>query len=342
MTDDTDSDIEATARDSDSDGESIARDSDGDRESTTRDADSDDESTTREDDVGDRMRAALRDVRREGWKAAIVHAVVDAAALALTANLLLSVLDPARLPDSVAVPASVAEAAGYAGATLPTTAVVAAPVGLLAFVGETWYRTRRPLVERFEAVNPPVAEALRTARDAVADGADSRMARRLYGDVLAGLQESSSYGLVDARRVGVALAVVLVVSALTVQAAVVDLSLVGAGPAAAGADGPSETNYTGLRDGSEVLGEPGEVAVGNDTQEARVESTGGGQEVDGEQFPEVGGGGPATGDGGSVEGQQAGFTDPEAVEDADLVREYNQRIRENENEDAGENAPDDE
>lgn len=281
------------------------------------------------DEAGPRtqMADAIDEIRREGLKAALVYAVVDAAAAFLAVNLLLAVLDPGWLPARVTLP-GVADAVGASDAvTVPGSAVLAAAVGVAAFVGELWYRTRRPLVEQFEAVNPAVAESLRTARDAVASGADTRMARRLYRNVLDGLRESSSLGLVSARRVGASLAVIVVVSLLTVQVAVVDVALLGGASPAANDSGGEPTNYTGLRDGDAVLGAPSSVETGNETLTARVESSGGGQEIDEEdQFP----GDPAGGGGGSgdaVDSQQAGFEAPDDVADADLVREYNERIR---------------
>ena len=119
-----------------------------------------------------------------------------------------------------------------------------------------------------------------------------------------------------------------------VQTCALPISLAGTSPAADDADGAAAENYTGLKDGDQVLGEPEAVTVGTESREARVESTGGGREVEGESFPDQAGGGVGDGGGSDIEGQQAGFTDPETVEEADLVREYNQRIRE----DAGEDS----
>lgn len=297
-----------------------------------------------EEDTRNRMETALRAVRREVLKAATVYAAVDAVALFLVANLLLAFVDPGWLPARVGVPAAVTGAVGASGAAVPGSALVAAAVGVAAFLGELWYRTRRPLVEQFEGVNPAVAESLRTARDAVEGGAQSRMAVRLYEEVLSGLRESSSLRLVDWRRVGASLAVVLVVSLLTVQVAAVDVALFEqSAPATNDSAGERDVNYTGLRDGDEVLGAAEAVEAGNETLTARVESSGGGREIDEEdQFPgDVGGGGGA-GDGGGLDSQQAGFASPEEVEDADLVREYNRRIRENaETGDAGDGGGDD-
>ncbi|MBV0923734.1 hypothetical protein KTS45_05915 [Halomicroarcula limicola] len=288
----------------------------------------------------DRMKRALREVRREGWKAAIVYAVVDATLLFLVVNLALSVLSPPSVPSQVAVPSAVLDPVGDAlgrsltGAALPVAALVGIVVGAVAFVAEVWLRVRRPLIERFEAANPPVAEALRTARDAVAADADSRMAARLYEDVLDRLRESSGVALVDLRRVAGTLVVVVLLSVATLQVAAVDLALLGGGPADPAAGGPANQsrNYTGLEDADAVLGERENVSAGDDNLTAQVESTGGDQPVEqSEQFPSSGPSGG--GDGSGIDSQQAGFAGSEEIEDAALIREYNLRIREEEEDD---------
>lgn len=272
------------------------------------------------------MAAALRVIRREGWKAAVVEAAVEAAAAFLLANLLVTVagFGPARI-----VLPTIGPVVAVGGATLPGSAVVAVAVGLAVFAAGLWLRVRRPLVEQFEAANPAVAEALRTARDAVEDGADSRMATRLYADVLDRLRGTSSLGLVRLRRVTGTLVVALALSAATTQVAVYDLR-------PAGGDAPEsrvpaddgDPEFTGLRDGDAVLGDPEDVSAGDENLTARVESTGGDQELDDlGQFPSTGAGGG----GGAVDSQQAGFDQPERIEDAELIREYNLRIREGEN-----------
>lgn len=284
----------------------------------------------------DRMARALGAVRREGWKAAILYAAVDAVAAFLAVNLLVAVADPGILPDRIALPAAVAEAlSGALGAvSIPGSAFLAAVLGVVVFAGELRFRTRRSLVERFEAVNPPVAEALRTARDAVDDGLDSRMAARLYEDVVDRLGETSGVALVDVRRVAGTVVLIALLSLATVQVAVVDLSLFDDGPGVPGGNGvgPGEDdprNYTGLEDGESVLGEPEDVESGDENLTARIETSGGdGPVSDGEQFPppeDLSGG---SGGGGGVQSQQAGYAQPERLEDAELIREYNLRIRE--------------
>lgn len=284
-------------------------------------------------DRRDRMERALAQIRREGWKAAFIVAVVDAVALFLAANLVLSVVDPSWVPGGYPLPSAASEPLGAVlgrpgQVAVPGTVVVAAGVGAVALAAGVWLRVRRPLVERFEAVNPPVTEALRTARDAVADGAESRMAARLYDDVLDRLRETSSLGLVDVRRVAVTLVVIIALSGATTQVAVYDVALGGTnGPGTAGPTDDEPVEFSGLRDGEAVLGDAEEVSAGEENLSATIESTGGDQELDGpEQFPSTGGAGGNEG----FDSQQAGFAQPEQIEEAELVRRYNVRIRQTE------------
>jgi len=282
-----------------------------------------------------KIRRALTQIRREGWKVAVIYAVVDAALATLVVNLVATVLGgvpslPARLP----IPQAVLRALGTAGVTLtePTVssaAVVGAAVGLLVLVAEVAWRVRRPLVEQFEAANPALQESLRTARDAVQSGQHTRMARRLYEGVLADLRRASSVGLFDVRRIAVTVLLITAVSIATIQLAVVDISLVGtgeSGPNGPGGGTPSE--YTGLQDGSSILGDPEDVPEGQENLDATIDTSGSGSGdgTDAEStagYEDSGFGGPD-----AVESQRAGFTEREQLEDAELIREYNLRIRE--------------
>ncbi|MEF8978760.1 MAG: hypothetical protein V5A39_07805, partial [Haloarculaceae archaeon] len=286
-------------------------------------------------DHREQIKSALRQIRREGWKAAFIQSVVDAVALFLAANLLVLVTDPSWLPEPIALPADataqLAELLGHSGSlAVPGSALLAAAVAVLALVAGIGLRVRRPLVERFEAVNPPVAEALRTARDTVEDGASSQMATRLYADVLDHLQETSSIGLVNLRRIALTLVIIAVMSAATTQVAVYEITIDGgAGDDAVDTTANESVEFTGLRDGNAVLGDSEEVSAGDENISAQVESTGGDQELDDQdRFPATGG--PSGGETGSVDSQQAGFAQPEQIEDAELIREYNIRIRETE------------
>jgi len=261
------------------------------------------------------MAAALRVIRREGWKAAVVEATVEAAVVFLLVDVLLTVTE-SGIPTQLAIP-------------VPGSAVAGVAVGLVAFAVGLWLRVRRPLVEQFETVNPAVTEALRTARDAVDDGHDSRMAARLYADVLDRLRTTSSLGLIRFRRVAVMLTLVLALSVAATQAAVYDVTL-GGGPEDSELPGDTvSTEFTGLVDGDAVLGDVEDVSAGDANLTARIESTGGddGTDTSG-PFPTSGGG---TGGTGEIDSQQAGFDQPELIEDAELIREYNLRIRQGSN-----------
>ena len=297
--------------------------------------DDEDRSRNERAQARERMAAAIAEVRREGKKAAFVYAVVDAVLIFLLVNLLLTVLSPAELPTQVSVPAAVTDPVGAAvgrsipALSFPTGAVVGIVVGLLWFLGEYLYRVRQPLVEQFEAANANVTDALRTARDAVADGAETRMAARLYEDVLEGLKQSSSVALVDSRRLLGTLVVVILLSLATVQVAVVDIGLLDRDPVETESPDDRPSRYQGLEDGDAILGDSEDVQAGDENLTAEIDSTGGDEEIDRSQsFPSS----PDTGEPGSASGtvdsQQAGFAGQEEVEDADLIREYNLRIRE--------------
>ena len=288
----------------------------------------------------ERMAAAIAEVRREGKKAAFVYAIVDAVLVFLLVNILLTVLSPVELPTQVSVPAAVTDPVGSAvGRSIPTLsfptgAVVGIAVGVCWLFGEYLYRVRQPLVEQFEAANANVTDALRTARDAVEDGTETRMAARLYEDVLEGLKQSSSVALVDSRRLLGTLLLVILLSLATVQVAVVEIGLIDRDPVATESPNDRPSEYEGLEDGDAILGESEDVQAGDENLTAQIDSTGGDEEVDRSQSfpssPDAGGPGSASG---TVDSQQAGFAGQEDVEDADLIREYNLRIRDQDTDD---------
>jgi len=287
----------------------------------------------------ERMAAAIAEVRREGKKAAFVYAVVDAMLLFLLVNIALTVLAPTELPTQLSVPATVTDPVGAAvgrslsALSVPTGAVVGIAVGLAWFLGEYLYRVRQPLVEQFEAANANVTDALRTARDAVEDGAETRMAARLYEDVLDGLKQSSSVALVDSRRLVGTLVVIVLLSLATVQVAVVDIGLLDRDPVESESPNERPSRYEGLEDGDAILGDSEDVQAGDENLTAQIDSTGGDEEIDrSQEFPPSDSGGPGSGDG-TVDSQQAGFAGQEEVEDADLIREYNLRIRDQDTDD---------
>jgi hypothetical protein len=259
----------------------------------------------------ERVERAVRRVRREGYKAAAIQAVVDLAVVTLAVNLGLTVL----------------------GLDLPgpeyTPQAIAAGVGLLVGVVEFLLRVRVPLVERFEEVNPEVREALRTARDAARAGSESRVAARLYEDVLAGLRRASSADLVSTRRVAGGVVLVIVLSAATVQASVVGIDLTdGPEELDTGNEDRGEDDYGGLEDGEEILGEETDVDGGDDDLDAVIGGSAGGEEDSETQDRSYEGGGFSAS--GSYDAQQSGFAPADEVENADIIREYNVRIRQDE------------
>lgn len=282
-----------------------------------------------------RMRRALKQVRREGYKVAVIYAVVDAALTVLLVNLLVQVTKPEQLPLTLPWPAALSEAiTGYTGAPpapLQTSVVLGIAAGVVVLVVEFVLRTRRPFVEQFEGANPNIQEALRTARDTLEAGRDSRMALALYEDVLARLRRTSSIGLVNLKRVFVTVLIVSAISLASIQVAVVDLDVRDFN----GSDDPTDDNpnseYEGLQDASGVLGDPENVSAGEETLNTTLSTEGGGD--DGSE------GDPAAYDttgfagSGEVEGQEAGFAESEQLEDAELIREYNLKIRETDDSD---------
>jgi hypothetical protein len=255
------------------------------------------------------VRRAVAKVRRETIKAAAIHAVVDAVLVVLLVNLALTV----------------------AGIDLPgpsyTRQAIAVGAGLLVGAVEFALRFRVPSVEQFEAVNPAVSEALRTARDAALDGEETRMARRLYDDVLEGLQSASSADLVSMGRILVSVLVVFGLALATVQASVAGLDLTPApeptgGP---GGDVDRQDEYDGLYDGDAILGDETDADAGDDELDAVVGGSPGSEGEDTEFDSGYDSGGFSSD--ASYDAQQAGFSQSDDVENADIIREYNLRIR---------------
>ncbi|WP_251343135.1 DUF7502 family protein [Haloplanus halophilus] len=281
-----------------------------------------------------KLRRALTQIRREGLKVAVIYAVADAALATLLVNLVASFAGVPYLPARLPIPEAVLSALRSAGVTLaePTVssgAVVGAGLGLLVFATEVTWRSRRPLVEQFAAANPSLSESLRTARDAVDRGRESRIVLRLYEQVLDELQEASSVGLISVRRVAVTVVVISLLSVATIQLAVVDITLAGLGGPAEpeGPGGGTQQDYTGLQDGSSILGEPEDVPAGSEELDASIDTTGSGS-GEGSDVDSAAAYADSGFDSSSpVESQRAGFSEGENLEDAELIREYNLRIR---------------
>ena len=279
-----------------------------------------------------RIKKAIRAIRREGRQIALIYAVVDGVAATVLLNVALTFFDavpygPYPLPGAFATLVSLLTGVTVTQVTVPGSAVVAAGAGLVVAAAEFGYRIRKPVVEQFEAANPELKEALRTARDAVDDGAETRMALALYEDVLDRLRDASSVGLIDLRRLAATLVLVAAVSLVGVQAAVVDVEFDPFGDdGQAGGGGARDPTYEGLKDPDNVLGDPEDVEAGDVDLDAPV-STGGSSTGEGDA---AGRSYDTSGlSSSAIESQQAGYAPEEELEDADLIREYNLRIREN-------------
>lgn len=288
------------------------------------------------------MRRAIAEVRGEGRKAAVIHAVVDAAVAALATNLAVTVVDVPLLGRAIPLPGILSRGVAAVGVAPPVAVearvLLVLCVGVLALSAGLAYRLREPLVERFESANPEVSEALRTARDALEAGDEGRVARALYADVIERLASTSSLGLVSVRRLAASVALVVVLSALTVQVSVAGIGVdLDGGPGDGGAGGPTGPGAVTtprptsgeLLDGDEVLGEPENVTAGSENLSAVVEAGSGGEPGDdrARSYDRSG----LSSDPSAVEPQRAGFAEREVLEDAELIKEYNLRIREDEN-----------
>ncbi|ADQ67540.1 hypothetical protein C499_18554 [Halogeometricum borinquense DSM 11551] len=284
------------------------------------------------------MRAAISEVRREGRKIAFLYALLDAGLVALAVNIGLRLFRPDALGGALSLPGAVAGAGGVVPATIYGSTIAGLGIGILTFVAEFSFRTRRPLVEQFETANPAVREELRTARDSIEDGTDTEMARHLYEDVLGDLRETSSLELVGTRRVVVTSLLVVVVSLASIHVAVVGLDLSQtfddgdqAGSLQPNPDEPDREDED-LEDGEQILGDAENISAGDESINASVQGTGSGEGTSGSTAP------PSSYDDSgfadaAVESQQAGYAESENVEDAELIREYNLKIRDEDDED---------
>lgn len=287
------------------------------------------ESTAGETDTPgvEEVEAALREVRREIKKAALVQSSVDAA-LAGAAVGFAGTLLGLDARSGIELP-SVSVATATVSVSVTTAAALAATV--LVLFGGLMYRLRGNPEERFEAVNAELSPALRTARDIVEDDRSDVMARRLYTDVIDRLRSASSADLVRGRRVAIAIVLVTLLSVGTIQAAVAGIQLMpsdSADSVGGAADGPRReppTNTT-LQSGDEVLGTPSDPSVGDEELRANISASGGGGEEEPSDRNYEASGLPSDT---TVETSRAGFSSRDDVENADIIRDYNLKIRDN-------------
>ena len=290
---------------------------------------------------------AVAEIRREAAKAAAVHAALDAMVVFAVLRLslqLLSVGDGAEPVAAVPVPDAVGGSLRGIGVAVPDPVGVSAASLVVVATAVSWlaadaaFRYERLGVERFEAHNPGVAEALRTARDAAASDVETPVATELYRTVLRRLEETSSRAFLRRRQlVGVVVALALcsagIVGVAGAGISPVDGGDVGAaGGAGGGTDGGTGGGGTGggasgSGGSADLLGEEGTVERGTDNRSVRLRGEG----------PDDGsgeyGGESAAVDSSDVDASPAEFTDEQRPEAADLVRAYTERIREDETDD---------
>ena len=291
---------------------------------------------------------AVAEIRREAAKAAAVHAALDAMVVFAVLRLslqLLSVGDGAEPVAAVPVPDAVGGSLRGIGVAVPDPVGVSAASLVVAATAVSWlvadaaFRYERLGVERFEAHNPGVAEALRTARDAAASDVETPVATELYRTVLRRLEETSSRAFLRRRQlVGVVVALALcsagIVGVAGAGISPVDGGDVGAAASAGGGGGTGSGTGGGTGGGAsgsggsaDLLGEEGTVERGTDNRSVRLRGEG----------PDDGSGeygdGSVAVDSSDVDASPAEFTDEQRPEAADLVRAYTERIREDETDD---------
>lgn len=274
---------------------------------------------------------AEKEIRKEGAKAAFLHAAIETTLFFVAVFFLISALAPAWIP---------AEIGPVSGEI-----VVAAVAGAVFFLGDAALVYRSRTLEYFEEANPQVNEALRTARDAAKAGEENPMAEALYDDVLDELQTTSSEGFVSVPRIAGSVAIVALAGFLLLA---VSFGGYGTGFGFGGEDGA----LSGFGD-SEGVGEGGGGGgEGEESEDIVDDDEGDLDEVLGEQQDlerggedigiEIGSGGAGgEGDGGTTTGPsrqeydadvevdtgRAEYSPEEEIDDAELVKEYNLRVR---------------
>ncbi len=296
----------------------------------TEAAETEQKSETNAETKAEKILQAEKEIRREGAKAAFLHGTVEATMAFVVVFFVLSAFQPALVPEAVgAVSGEVA---------------IAAVAAVLFFAADTAFVYRRRTLEQFEDVNPRIDEALRTARDAAERGEESVMAEALYDDVLEELRNTSSEGFVKLPRIAGSVVIVVAAAFLLLTFSFGGAGGIGDGLFQQEVDGPGEGEGEGGGggegngeddgDGEDEGIEPDDVLAdesglsGGDGDEVAIDLSGVAEEgeANGGTTGSSGGGSDFTGDV-EVEGQRAEFEEGEEIEDADLVKEYNLRIR---------------
>ena len=293
----------------------------------------------REPHPREELLAAVSEISREAKKAAFLQAALDAMLVFVVLRLALQLTpvgEGSGALVSVPIPGGLAGALSGVGIILPDPVTVTgagAATVLTAvswFVADAFLRYERLGVERFEADNPVVEEALRTARDTAEGDVDSPVAAELYREVLGRLEDTSSRAFLQRRQLVAVVVGLALVSAATVGVAGLGLSPIGTGGDAdvgtvggAGGGGGAGGESSGSGGGEDLLGEEGEVERGTDDRSLQLRGEGEGQAGGGGDYS----GGSFDADPGRVEASRAEFSEEERPEDAELVRAYTERIR---------------
>lgn len=278
---------------------------------------------------------AEKEIRREGAKAAFLHGVVEAILLFVVVYFVLFAVQPDIVPELMPIQP--------AGVAVPGAVVVSAVLALVFLVADVYLVYRRRTLEYFEEVNPQVKEALRTARDAAKRGEHTEMSEALYEDVLEELKTTSSDGFVSIPRMAGSVLLVFAIAFLLLSASLTSFGGGGGlfsdqttAQGGGGGEGESEGGGGGgegetqeeQQSSGDVLGESGEVTRGTDERNVELDRSGSGG--DGEGGTGSVGEGRDLGDRVRVEGQRTEFSPEEEIEDAELVKEYNLRVRSDE------------
>lgn len=283
------------------------------------------------------IRKAIKEVKREALKAAIIHGTIESSLILVLLIIGLSFSNPSWIPGWSF------DVGGYIGfisndIVLDGKKIIAIGVSLLFFIFDVAIVYKRRTIETFETINPEVREALRTARDISRDGEDHVMARNLYEDVLERLKSTSSEGFISLKRIGFLIGIIAIIGILIGSAAFLSTQFsIGGGlfPGGGGGgdgDGRSQTSgtsediqYQGLQNPDSVLGESENVGSGSDELDLGLTDSGGGTGEGDSGY----GSGELSGDTNTnVEAQRSGYSSEEQIEDSELVKEYNLRIRE--------------
>ncbi len=285
--------------------------------------------------------AAVSEIRREAKKAALLQAGLDAMLVLVALRLSLQVTATevgAAALFSVPIPGGLTDAFGSVGVVLPDPVAVSGAGLATAVTAGSWLvadaalRYDRLDVERFEADNPVVEEALRTARDSAERDVDTPVAAELYRDVLGRLEGTSSRVFLRRRQLLTVVAAIAVCSAASVAVAGLGISPIGGGDAeieatagggGGGGGGGTGGGSSGSGGGTDLLGEEGDVERGTEDSALRLRGEGSGSAAGGGDYT----GGSFDVDPADVDASQAEFTDERRPKEADLVREYNERIR---------------